>query len=280
MFLNDSLATIKSQILKYSYYTSGHNKILKPTNEIINKQFCQWMNKLVNQDYTLRMYTLNYDRAFKILLQTSGLEVFEGFNLNGTAVDYNQSIPPNLPRIISDFDSHIHYNLHGSAYWNLKILNSNGLSGYEFHLVPSGEIDAPAGTITFEKGKRLLLSSIITGYQKVQRTATSPFRQMFSAFDRDCFEVGRLYIVGYSFGDEHINDIVRNARKYNNKLEIVLIDPNFDENKFYTEFILHWGTPTMPPYQDAGPKEIVSNEFNVRIIKEKFGDFLQERSFD
>jgi hypothetical protein len=100
LFLNDSLATIKAQIQKYSYYTSGHNRIFKPSNEIINKQFCQWMNELVNQDYILRMYTLNYDRAFKVLLQTSGLEVFEGFELDGAAVAYNQSIPPNLSRII------------------------------------------------------------------------------------------------------------------------------------------------------------------------------------
>jgi len=50
------------------------------------------------------------------------------------------------------------------------------------------------------------------GLSKAQKTSVSPFRQLLSAFDRDCFEANKLYIFGYSFGDERLKDIIRNAR--------------------------------------------------------------------
>ncbi len=265
MFLNELLSGIKGHVSKYSYHTSGKSVVFQPCNEPVNKHFCNWMQKFVADDYSLRMYTLNYDRMFKVLLQSNQLNVFEGFELDGAAVDYKQRIPPNLRRIISDFDSHIHYNLHGSAYWNIEESNSNNLLGYQYYLVPFGKINSPVTTIEMEKGRQLLLTTIITGYQKVQRTAIAPFRQMLSAFDRDCFEADKLYIIGYSLGDEHINDIIRNSRKYNTQLEIVLINPNFDKKRFVFDFLSHWGRTSDFYYKNEGEDRIVSPDFNVKM---------------
>lgn len=41
------------------------------------------------------------------------------------------------------------------------------------------------------------------------------FKQMQAAFDRDCCFADELIIVGYSFGDEHINGSVKTALRYN-----------------------------------------------------------------
>jgi len=278
MFLTDLLGGIKGHVSKYSYYTRGrHNVIFNETNNILNDNFCKWMKSFISDNCSLRMYTLNYDRLFKVLLQNNEVDVFEGFELNGVVADYQQAIPPNLPRIVSDFTSHVHYNLHGSASWNIEELNVNHLPGYQYCLVPFGEIYSPAATIEIEKGRRLLLSNIITGYQKIQKTSISPFRQMFSAFDRDCFVADKLYIVGYSLGDEHINDIIRNSRKYNTKLEIILINPSFDDKQFALDFILHWGRPQRELiYENVGDHELVSPEFKVKIIKRRFGEFLSD----
>ncbi|HRH60781.1 MAG TPA: SIR2 family protein, partial [Chitinophagaceae bacterium] len=131
--------------------------------------------------------------------------------------------------------------------------------------------------IEIEKGKQLLLTNIITGYQKVQRSAISPFRQMFSAFDRDCFEADKLFIIGYSFGDEHINDIIRNSRKYNTHVEIILVNPVFDDRKFMVDFLLHWGRYSGQIYKNEGNYTIVSPNYGVRIIQKEFGNFLNEQ---
>jgi hypothetical protein len=97
---------------------------------------------------------------------------------------------------------------------------------------------------------------------------------MVSAFDRDCIEADEIFIVGYSYGDEHINDIIRNARKYNDRCKICFINPTTDESKVMFDFLLHWGVPKQGIYQNDGNDTLVAKDFNVTIIKKKFGDFL------
>ena len=60
----------------------------------------------------------------------------------------------------------------------------------------------------------------------------SPFKQMQSAFDKDCCLADEIYIIGYSFGDEHINSSLRTAVKHNQKLKIIIVDPYFMQNDF------------------------------------------------
>jgi hypothetical protein len=148
------------------------------------------------------------------------------------------------------------------------------LPGYQFYLEGAPEMNNPTAIIEIERNKKHLLSNIITGYQKVLKTALSPFRQMLSAFDRDCIEADKLFIVGYSYTDEHINDIIRNARKFNPKVEIVLVNPSFDDGKFMFDFLLHWGRPTGMIYQNAGEHTITSKDFKVKIIQKTFMEFL------
>lgn len=277
LFLNELLSGIKGHISKYSHHTLGHSVIITPHNEQVNMWFYKWMEQFANRGYILRMYTLNYDRIFKVLLQTHNLDVFEGFELDGPAVDYNQKIPPDLPRIVTDFDSHVFYNLHGSAYWEPGKYNLNGIEGYQYYLVPFGDIDSYVKAFEIEKGKSLLLTNIITGYQKVQRTAVAPFRQMFSAFDRDCFEADIIYVIGYSFGDEHINDIIRNARKFNKKAEIIIIDPGFDESRkkeLAVSQFSHWDRIQDFIFEntDYGYK---SAQYRTEIYKKPFKEYLE-----
>ena len=107
------------------------------------------------------------------------------------------------------------------------------------------------------------------------KTAFSPFRQMLSAFDRDCIEADKLFLIGYSYGDEHINDIIRNARKFNSKMEMIVVNPSFNDEHFMFNFLLHWGSPKGMIYQNAGERTITSNDFKVKIIQKPFLEFLQ-----
>jgi hypothetical protein len=134
-------------------------------------------------------------------------------------------------------------------------LNSNQLPDYQYLLTSAPDIETHSAVMGIEKGRKILLTNIITGYQKTQRTALSPFRQMLSAFDRDCIEADEIFIIGYSYGDEHINDIIRNARKYNSKCKITLINPSFDDEKIMFDFLLHW--ESLHPYILVIPQTFV-----------------------
>jgi hypothetical protein len=147
---------------------------------------------------------------------------------------------PDIKRIVSDTNCLCSYNLHGCTNWKLAKLNNN--KNYlpflrdRVHL-SSNYNNYPKFKI--EEGKSGIHSSIIAGYQKAQRSALSPYKQMHASFDRDCFSADNLYIIGYSLSDEHINESIRMALIYNSKLQIHIIDYCFLENlkaKYYSEF--------------------------------------------
>lgn len=279
LLLKDLIGSIIGHISKYSYHTHGYNVIYNEKNELLNQAFINWCKKYISDGFLLRMYTLNYDRIFKILLQDQDIDVFEGFDLLSSTVGYVDRLLPNIKRIVSDFNCHSYYNLHGSSNWQLDELNSNQLPGYQFYLTAGPHINNSTAILEIEKHKPILLSNIISGYKKVLKTAISPFRQMLSAFDRDCIEADELFIAGYSNGDEHINDIIRNARKYNINLNITIVTPSFNDEKFMFDFLLHWGSPNGMIYKNDGLFDIISQDYKVRIIQKKFIQFLSEDAY-
>jgi hypothetical protein len=56
-------------------------------------------------------------------LWEADLLIFEGFDIQSSFVNYGDYLLPDIPCIVTDFNCHVYYNLHGSAYWYLKDLN-------------------------------------------------------------------------------------------------------------------------------------------------------------
>lgn len=280
-FLNGVFGVVIAQISKYAYHNERqHSMVFEEVNNKVNKDFYNWIDRVKGADCIIRMYTLNYDQIFKILLEEKGMDVFEGFDTQEGSYEYGCYPVPNLRRILTDEATHCFYNLHGSAYWEAGDNERLGFTGYQYHRMPIGIIEKPGVSIEIEKGKSILLSSIITGYQKVQRTAISPFRQLFAAFDRDCIIADEIYIVGYSFGDEHVNDIIRNAKKTNQKIKVTIIDPGFNDEQFFLKFIAHWGPVRTSIFQNGSDNEIISEHYRLRIIQKRFGDFLSGNALE
>ncbi len=222
----------------------------------MNQTFEDWVHK-INGDNILRMYTLNYDRNFKIILSRSKYKynIFEGFECTDI-VGYNDMIKPNVKRIIDDQDTNVHFNLHGSVFWRVEALNQYQLVLPEFYLACGAYIEQNTDefpTFQSEKGKTVFLTNFITGHQKTQRAIFSPFKQMQASFERDCIFSNQLIIVGYSFGDEHINSSIRTALSENNDMKLIIIDPSFKVGGFDLNVMLrifaasnhmHAGFPT------------------------------------
>jgi hypothetical protein len=219
--LGEILTNICAIGIDYSF----HSKV--DLESEASKSFIQWMELHAKQT-PLRLYTLNYDRIPKTLLTSKGFKIFEGFDCDEyDKFDYN--LRPNVKHILNDFEGNVYYNLHGSIYWNVEELDSNQLPNAEifFNKFPNLPGNNTPASVQVEKGKTLMVTNIITGYQKAQKVMISPFKQMQSAFDRDCCFIDELYIIGYSFGDEHINSSLRTALRHNQNLKMVIVDPLF-----------------------------------------------------
>jgi len=241
LLLSELLTQISIRIEKYSYHAPGKSNVITIDNAAKNLAFQKWAAKLARNGI-LRMYSLNYDRNFKILVEKAhpAIPVFEGFEC-GHTVPYVTYLRPNVQRIIKDDECHTHYNLHGSIFWQIKALNRYGLPLPEYFLTSNAYLEVNTEefpTFQSEKGKTVFLTNVVTGYQKTQRAIFSPFKQMQATLDKDCLFADRIIVIGYSFGDEHINSSIRTALQYNEKLKLEIIDPSFTKNEFDWDMML------------------------------------------
>jgi len=88
----------------------------------------------------------------------------------------------------------------------------------------------------------------------------------------DCFTADNIFIIGYSFNDEHINESIRMALIYNKSLTIHILDCDFLDKlelKYFSEF-----TNLIP---DQNPERISENVYsygNTFAYIYRFKDFL------
>lgn len=268
---HDQLHGIVGHISKYAWHSAQHSKIFRPVNDAVNRNFVKWMNLFTGH---LRMYSLNYESVFPVLLRSEGMEVFEGF-YEGTGQEPYVEVLADVRRIVTDHQCNVFYNLHGNAKWRIRDSGDYDLQGYQVVSTSFPNSEEPSAVLEIENGQQILVANIISGFQKVQKTFLTPMRQMLSAFDRDCIEGDALYIIGYSFSDEHINEIIRNARRYNSEMTITLVNPVFDDLHFLTRFMLHWKPLTQMPFRNVDD-EIISEDYKVKVIQKTFADFLAD----
>jgi hypothetical protein len=275
------LSDISEVISHYSYHSKSHSVI--DFDGESSKEFIKWMQSKF-ENSILRMYTLNYERIFKILLEKNDIEVFEGFHARQETYIGKVS-RANIPRILSDIETNIYYNLHGSAFWQVRDLDNYQLPHAEIfdsdfpHLQMN---DSPA-TLQIEKGKNILVTNIVTGFQKAQRGMIPPIRQMQAAFDRDCCFADELYIIGYSFHDEHINQSLKTGLRHNRNLKVKIVDPNFIKNKMDEHFSIHLFPFTDQSFENMRPKKVKDNLYNFHgdtftVYTTTFGQFLKEQN--
>ncbi|MBD0402828.1 SIR2 family protein [Flammeovirga sp. EKP202] len=261
---------INAEIHQYAYHTKSSKLKLLSTNEEDKKglieNFQKWIQSIKSES-SIRIYTLNYDSIFKAIMQEVGINLFDGFN----ETDNLNKRGPDLYKIISDSEEDIHYNLHGSIYWRFTDIDDWEHEDNIPFIVKGYGPSLPEMRVFkgVEKGKPLLLSSIISGYQKVQRISIPPLREMHNAFEKDCMESNKLIIVGYSLGDDHINRIIQTAFFYNENLKIEIVDPSDLTNstksmdyKILREFD-RFSNPSLPKNTDDDKVKLLCDD---RII--------------
>ena len=109
----------------------------------------------------------------------------------------------------------------------------------------------------------------------------SPFKQMHFSFDRDCLNTDIIYIIGYSFGDEHINQCLKTAFRYNDKLKLEIVDPNFIENRMDLHLSLNLFQYIESDF--ISPKKIGENIFSyykgkIKVYNLKFNEYLKQKA--
>jgi len=209
----------------------------------------------------LKVFTLNYDTAFEQTGDRIGAVVMDGFlfsyNKNFKSLEFDLDIVQRERSRIHNEENfyskvfHL-YKMHGSVDW-----------------------DSSGGVIQ-KKKKPLSPALVYPNSSKFEKSFEMPFFEMVSRLQSILRkENTTLFVVGYGFGDEHINRIIEEAIRNNLNLEIFIVKPSLNDTNLrnYVEKI------------DKGSMNIhllgnTFDEFSAGLPDVKIGEHLFEENKD
>lgn len=231
-----------------------------------------FLAKLVGRDSNLgraHLFTLNYDTLFEQALEVLGIQYFDGFTGRAEA-RFDPSVygldiyyPGDLAEgRVRRFDKFLHlYKLHGSIHWFEQgsemrarhpdlspFLNFSNLSAVE-----------KAATLVELSGRTPSMGILPTA-NKFAQTLTMPYAHLFRSFQvRLSVPQTFLLVLGYGFGDDHVNRIIENALM-NPSLVMLVVEPD----------------PTSPvidrirKYKDLGKRAFILSPTDATFAAEKY----------
>ncbi len=248
--LNNFLSLISIRINQYAEGDSDYNL-----------KFKNFVNYLISNYYHVNFFTTNYDNLIPKILE--GRNVFNGFD--GPNQD-NSGLQYNSKKIIFNDSVTKVFNLHGSIFWHHEFLMDH--MEYQFVFKPE-EYNLPlfSKTDVTNPGEELVLSNIITGYNKTQRTLSPPFSLMIGSFIKECLRADVILIIGYSFSDNHLNKILSSPFNENSPRIVNITQSSLDylrtpEGKKFTELLKRKFALTSPVIDD----NFISSTDNRQMI--------------
>lgn len=188
-----------------SVHSNENIKLLTP--DFLHSKFASWIINASRKN-PIEIFTTNYDYLFEIGLESQNLPYFDGFVgsfnpfFDPVSVE-NDLLIPNWTRL---------WKLHGSLGW--------GYNGSGKRIIRS----------------RQLSDDGIVIYPSLLKYDDSRKQPYISYIDRLCSflkkDDGVLFISGYSFGDEHINEAIVNSLAQSKSSAVIafVYDENMEEN--------------------------------------------------
>lgn len=201
--------------------------------------------KLVARDPSLgrsHIFTMNYDTLLEQALDDLGIQYADGFTgtvdrrfdpaTYGLDIYYPGEIGEGRVR---RFDKYIHlYKPHGSIHWRRR-KNGRVVQTIDHQLGIWQEFEGYDGKTKLETLQNLFKRDsdpigILPTENKFVQTLGMPYAHLFRAFAQRLMEPQTFLIVcGYSFGDEHLNTLIREAMT-NPTLVMLVVNPSPTES--------------------------------------------------
>lgn len=199
-----------------------------------------FLSKLVSRDSNFgrtHLFTLNYDTLFEQALELLGIQYFDGFtgranarfdpSVYGLDIYYPGEVAEGRVR---RFDKFLHYyKLHGSLHWKIHSgelrARHDDLSRYSDYRQKKKEEKA-LDLIKDEFALSHKKFGILPTSNKFVQTLDMPYAHLFRSFTaRLSAPQTFLLVIGYGFGDDHVNYIIETALM-NPALVMLVIEPN------------------------------------------------------
>lgn len=184
-----------------------------------HKEFLKRITARKLKHSRLKLFTTNYDMLFEQAANEAGFTMIDGFTFtfprifNGNNYDYDIVIRKNS-RINAQENYaakvfHL-YKLHGSLDWMRDKENDR------------------VEKCNFQENQEPVM--IFPSSIKYEASYEQPFFEMMSRFQAELrTDNALLIIIGYSFGDKHINSMIFEALELNHSLQMVIVDPGIEK---------------------------------------------------
>jgi len=233
------------------------------------KRFFAWLS-ILNRDFSKEVFTTNYDLIIEKSLEASRIPYFDGFVGSYEPFFWQESID----RLVSKDDLTQNWirlwKIHGSLSWFWK----EDVKSKTPKIVRIGKVE----NIKTEKDELVIYPS----KEKYDSSRKQPFIAYFDRLKNYLLNGELLFIfTGYSFSDQHINEIIFNCIRQNNRLSVLVF--------FYKDeevVSLHKDTSAFMNLNVFGPKKAIINgnlgewEFSKAEFKtptEKFDHYWNEK---
>ena len=231
----------------------------KTANLDNTKKFFAWVN-ILGREFTKEVFTTNYDLIIEKSLEASNIPYFDGFVGSYEPFFWQESIDKTVGCDDLTQNWIRLWKIHGSLNW----LWLEDTKTKKPRIVRTGKIEK------IKDGDNELV--IYPSKDKYDSSRKQPFVAYFDRLKNYLSSGELLFIIsGYSFSDQHINEIILNCLRQNNRLTILLFFFKDEEVE-----ALHKVTTTYMNLTVFGPKKII---LNGTIYEWEFGkDELKETS--
>jgi len=157
-------------------------------NNYVHTDFAQWILQ-ASRKYPIEIFTTNYDYLFELGLENKEIPYFDGFVGSFEPFFYPAALED--MRFLPEHTKL--WKLHGSLGWQMS-------DKYDKRIIQKHPDD----------GKIMIYPSLLK-YDNSKKQPYVSFMDRLSKFLKQDDSV--LFVSGYSFGDQHINDVIMNALK-------------------------------------------------------------------
>ncbi|MNW46220.1 hypothetical protein D3C74_235030 [compost metagenome] len=203
------------------------------------RKFFAWLD-IANRNSTKEIFTTNYDLLLEKAMEDNRIPYFDGFVGSYEPFFWPESIEKTVGNSDLTFNWIRLWKIHGSLNWEFR---KDSLSD-NFKIVRNGKVDVPENELVVYPSK-----------EKYSLSRKQPFIAYFDRLKNYLLQGERLFIFsGYSFSDQHINEIIFNGLRQNPRLYAVCMCFSDEQVDFMESIaITHLNLCVM------GPKKMITN---------------------
>jgi hypothetical protein len=220
------------------------------------KKFFAWLS-LLNRDFSKEVFTTNYDLIIEKSLEASQIPYFDGFVGSFEPFFWQESIDQFVSKNDMTQNWIRLWKIHGSLSWFWK----------EDKITKSQKIIRIGKIENIKKEDNELV--IYPSKEKYDSSKKQPFIAYFDRLKNYLLSGELLFVfTGYSFSDQHINEIIFNCLRQNNRLTVLVFF--FQDTEVEN---LHKQTSSYMNLNVFGPKKAIINgnlgewEYNSADLK-------------